>query len=660
MISHEYGHSLGLPDYYSTGSRETYGAWTLMATDYSQNIDVIGKKELGWLVPRVLEPGQRVAADWEDTKKDTNRIDWKRADGTPYTLSGPTVHNGEAYIANLPGRRLIDPALVPSGTHLWWSGSGNDFGCPPEAGHNLDLALPAVPGRDAEAHAELQVALGRRVGLRLRLRSVDHRRKTYKSYASAKSYTTPASQNPNGSACQTKYGNGITGSSASYAAGTQTVDRLAGNYGAPGFVDDEYDISDLIGKPGAALRFTYATDPGLARPGWFMDDVKIVADGKVIYSSDFENANDPALFNGGCNGSGLQTAAKCTHGWQYVAADQNSPAEHAYLLEMRDRSGFDFKGQGESDRGVFNFQPGVLLAYTDEDHGYGNVGTDDPPAQTPLDARPEPGSDTPNLDDAAFKQGDSYSDAGAGHTDNYAGPDGAANWVLKDDCLSFSVDALQGADVGPELQGRYDMKGTVTFRTTQKCGQFDYGNGAKSDGVPVGDAPAAPPQQSRPAGSARRDRAPRPRSRCSRPRSACKARSGEGPWTAELVPDRLPVVRGEDADGHVPAQEGRPCAGGPASRVQGGQAGAEAARAQGQAHVHAEDRAQGPEGRQLHAAAAGHAGGEDDDAQAAGDTDTLKRALKVSPGATVPGETAGAVIGSKQMTSAIFGAKTCA
>jgi len=118
VISHEYGHSLGLPDYYSTGSRETYGSWTLMATDYSQNIDVIGKTELGWLLPRVLEPGQRVAANWEDTKKDTNRIDWKRADGTTYTLTGPTVHNGEAYIANLPGRRLVDPALVPSGTHV--------------------------------------------------------------------------------------------------------------------------------------------------------------------------------------------------------------------------------------------------------------------------------------------------------------------------------------------------------------------------------------------------------------------------------------------------------------------------------------------------------------------------------------------------------------
>ena len=208
------------------------------------------------------------------------------------------------------------------------------------------------------------------------------------------------------------------------------------------FVDDEYDVSDLIGKPGAVLRFAYATDPGLARPGWFMDDVQIKADDQVIYDSDFETSSDAALYNGGCRES-LATAQRCTHGWQYVAADANSPAEHAYLLEMRDRSGFDAHGQGESDRGDITFDPGVLLAYTDEDHGYGNVGTDDPPAQTPLDSRPEPGSDTPNLDDAAFKAGDSFSDGGAGHTDNYSSGDG--NWVLTYGCLSFKVEPARRA-----------------------------------------------------------------------------------------------------------------------------------------------------------------------------------------------------------------------
>jgi M6 family metalloprotease-like protein len=498
VISHEYGHSLGLPDYYSTGSRETYGAWTLMATDYSQNIDVVGKKELGWLVPRVLEPGQHVASNWQDTKRDTGQIHWKRPDGTPYTLTGPGIHNGEGYVAPLPGRRLIDPALVPSGSHLYWTGSGNDFGCPPSGGHNLDLALPAVPA----GTKKLTLTFKSRWDVEwdfdygFVLSSTDNG-KTYASYPSAKGYTTAATQNPNANSCQQQYGNGITGSSGSYDAQTQTVDRLAGTYPAATFVDDEYDLTNLIGKPGSVVRFSYATDPGLARPGWFIDDVVIKADDKVLYSSDFETSGDPALYNGGCR-EGLATAQRCTTGWQYVAADQDSPAEHAYLMELRDRSGFDAHGQGESDRGDLTFEPGVLLAYTDEDHGYGNVGTADPPAQTPLDSRPEPGSETPNLDDAAFKAGDTFSDGGAGHTDNYTEGDG--NWTLKYGCLAFKVDRLAGTAVGPEVAGAYDLNGDVTFTTNPTCGRFDYGNGAVSEGLPT-QPPVTPPTQQRKPGA---------------------------------------------------------------------------------------------------------------------------------------------------------------
>ena len=42
------------------------------------------------------------------------------------------------------------------------------------------------------------------------------------------------------------------------------------------FLADSYDISDLVGRP-PVLRFSYATDPGLARPGWFIDDVDVTA-----------------------------------------------------------------------------------------------------------------------------------------------------------------------------------------------------------------------------------------------------------------------------------------------------------------------------------------------------------------------------------------------
>jgi M6 family metalloprotease-like protein len=146
VISHEYGHSLGLPDYYSSpgSGRETYGDWMLMATDKSQNMDTIGKKELGWLVPRVLKQGATQANGWRDTKINTHRIDWVQPNGQPYSLSGTGVNNGEAYVATLPARRILDPAKVPSGSHVWWSGSGNDFGCTPSSGHNLDIQIPGL------------------------------------------------------------------------------------------------------------------------------------------------------------------------------------------------------------------------------------------------------------------------------------------------------------------------------------------------------------------------------------------------------------------------------------------------------------------------------------------------------------------------------------
>jgi M6 family metalloprotease-like protein len=499
VISHEYGHSLGLPDYYSTGSRETYGTWMLMAEDHSQDMDVIGKKELGWLVPRVLEPGQtRTAAGWKDTKVNTHRIDWKQPDGTPYTLKGDGVDNGEGYVATLPGRQIIDPKLVPSGDHVWWSQSGNDFGCPPAGGHNLDIALPAL--RDVAPGTPVTLSFKSRWDIEWDydygfVLSTTDNGASYHSYPSQKGYTTAVTDNPNQNSCQGQYGNGLTGSSGSYQQGTQTVDRVAGNYPDAPFVDDAYDISDLAGKA-ATLRLSYATDPGLARPGWFIDDLTVKAGDQVIYSSDFESANDPALYPGGCR-EGLQTAQKCTDGWQYASASDGSPAEHAYLMEMRDRSGFDAHGMGEDDRDPpgITFQPGMLLAYTDENHGYGNVGTDDPPAQSPLDSQPQPGSDTPNLDDAAFTalSGDSrFSDSGDGHVDNYSDASRAdGQWRFDFDCLSFDVTRMAGQDIDPAAR---NLDGDVRFTTGQGCGRFDYGNGAPSAGEPT-QPPVTPPRQ---------------------------------------------------------------------------------------------------------------------------------------------------------------------
>ena len=177
-------------------------------------------------------------------------------------------------------------------------------------------------------------------------------------------------------------------------------------------MSDSYDISDLAGEPQGALRFSYATDPGLSRPGWFIDDVKVTVDpdgagpmpayGRPGHRlRDLGRSRPTRVFNGGCR-EDLTTASTCTQGWKYLTAGADSSQDHAYYLEMRDRSGFDLEGNGQIDRDPIGFTPGLYLSYTDEAHGYGNAGTDDPPAQSPLDSVPQPGESAPNLDDAAF------------------------------------------------------------------------------------------------------------------------------------------------------------------------------------------------------------------------------------------------------------------
>ncbi|MGI8901121.1 MAG: immune inhibitor A domain-containing protein, partial [Nocardioides sp.] len=380
VISHEYGHSLGLPDFYSLGGRETYGDWNLMATDKSQNMDIFSRQELGWVVPEVLEPGTAPTVEgWKDSKQDTNTLHWQTKGGTPYTLTGNNVDNAQAYVAKLPGRQLIDPAKFDTGdkatkSHAWWSGSGNDFGCAPEKGRNLDVVIPGLGDLPAGTKVKLEFKslwdIEWDYDYGFVLTSINGGEE-YTSHASEKSYTTPASTNPNANACQAKYGNGITGSSGSYEGnGSAQTDRLLSDYPPSVFLADSYDISDLAGVDNGVLRFSYATDPGLARPGWFIDDIKVTAtvDGRpeVLLDTDLEGEggpDDPSFFPGGCKDD-TSVASNCTVGWNYISSSAGAPADHAYYMELRDRSGFDESGKGENDRDAIDFAAGLSLVYT--------------------------------------------------------------------------------------------------------------------------------------------------------------------------------------------------------------------------------------------------------------------------------------------------------
>ena len=253
----------------------------------------------------------------------------------------------------------------------------------------------------------------------------------------------------------------------------------------PVFIADTYDISDLAGAKTPVLRFSYSTDPGLARPGWFIDDLVVTATTpsgkKVLLDADFEKTgghDDPRVFNGGCQAD--SPGGKCTQGWQYVKAGAEADFDHAYYLEMRDRSGFDLAGNGQIDRDPIGWQPGLYLSYTDEAHGYGNAGTDGPPAQSPLDSharRPAARRRTSTTRRSSQAAGrTSFSDSGKGHTSTTTPTrrQRVGQLGLRLQLPVFKVLSMRGQCNGP-ARANGDLTGNVRFSIGKGCGRFDYG-----------------------------------------------------------------------------------------------------------------------------------------------------------------------------------------
>ncbi|MBT8135622.1 MAG: tandem-95 repeat protein [Gammaproteobacteria bacterium] len=454
VVAHEYGHSLGLPDFYSTGGRETFGSWELMASDHFQFMTVFNRQEMGWIVPRPATDGVHTL---KESKIDTGTIEWTTEDGTPYTLTGPGIHNADALKVDLPKVRVIDE--VPSGTQAWHSGSGNEFGCAPEAGHNFDVYLPEMAnyaGSSVELSfqslyeiewdwdfAFLQVGVLTETGVEwTALPSLEG--------------TTLDNYNPNGWECYDRNGHGITGASRVDPTERNLLtnpNRATGSMPTPEWITDRFDLSAYAGQE-IIIRFTYFTDPAVAFRGWFVDDIKVQAGGDTIYASDFEGDEDGRLF---------------ASGWSHVNTSTGRDVDHAYYIEVRDRVSNDFDSKGQSDRGAPTWEPGVAILYTDENHGYGNTGVDNPPAQTIVDAVPDPGNDSPNLDDAAFTAdlGRNVFD-GCTHVDNYDTPNGL--WKLPEG-MRLEVDSLSGLSGNGVATG--NAQASLTLDVEPRC---DFAN----------------------------------------------------------------------------------------------------------------------------------------------------------------------------------------
>ncbi|RYC07221.1 immune inhibitor A domain-containing protein [Nocardioides zhouii] len=131
VFAHEFGHDLGLPDYYDTnGGDNGTSFWTLMSSGswlgHGPADQAIGttpglmgaeeKLELGWLDYTEVDPGEAYTANlgpsqhtYDDTSTEANESD-------------------QAVKVNLPDKKTVTPYTTPpEGTNAWWSGRGDNL-----------------------------------------------------------------------------------------------------------------------------------------------------------------------------------------------------------------------------------------------------------------------------------------------------------------------------------------------------------------------------------------------------------------------------------------------------------------------------------------------------------------------------------------------------
>jgi immune inhibitor A len=332
VFAHEYGHDLGLPDFYDTaGGDNGTGCWTLMSagswmshggTDgIGTTPDLMGPDErmfLGWLDYQTVNPGQS---------------------GT-YTLNpagSPTVarKTTQAVVVNLPDKSTTtDYTVPPDGGHAWWSGRGDNLS------NTLAHAVPAGGRVTVTASAWYQIEAG-----------YDY---LYGEYSTDNGQTwTPVGQAVDGS-----------------SNGRWTTLRYA------------YDAG---GKP-SLFRFRYQTDGGVNYAGAFLDQIAVKVGQTTALSDDVENGANGWTANGWKISTGSET--KVTP--QYYLLENRAYVGYDKTLQQGPYN-FDEAYTRPNWVEFFPYQDGMLVWYADKAYADNNTSQHPGHGQAlPVDARPKP------------------------------------------------------------------------------------------------------------------------------------------------------------------------------------------------------------------------------------------------------------------------------
>ncbi|WP_345752183.1 immune inhibitor A domain-containing protein [Microbacterium rhizophilus] len=278
VFAHEFGHDLGLPDYYDTAGGDNGTAfWTLMSSGSWLGH---GEGSIG-TTPNHMGPSEKLFLGWLDFE-----VVEPEADGT--VKLGPAFHantlGAQAAIVDLPdGEQFIEVGEAAEGTQHLYSGAGDNLdvtATSPEFTVPAGGTLTAQVSFDIEKDWDYAYLEASTDGT------------TWTPVATNLSTTTdPNGQNP---------GFGITGVTDGWTALTADLSAFAGET--------------------AQIRFHYWTDVAETRPGFQVDDIAV---GDALVTDD--GASDWTLegFERLENGGYLQ------------------PYGHYYIAENRVYGGYD-------------------------------------------------------------------------------------------------------------------------------------------------------------------------------------------------------------------------------------------------------------------------------------------------------------------------------
>lgn len=331
VFAHEFGHDLGLPDYYDTAGGENGTAfWTLMSSGSWLSRGAAANEGIG-TVPGGLGPEEKNYLGWLDY------TEVNPGDSGTYKL-GPSQNTytdaDQALKVNLPDSSRTENYVTPkAGTYSWWSGRGDDLS------NTLTRALTVPAGQSVTVTADIWYDIEE---------NYDY---LYAEYST------------DGGARWTQVGRPLTGTAAKWAGKRWSF------------------------KPGAEnvlFRFRYATDGGVNQAGAFLDNIVIKVGQSIVLTDGAEQGANGWTVDGWKASTGSETTTASRYylieNRQYVGYDatlQVGPYNFSEAITRPDWVEF------------FPFQNGMLVWLVDQ--GYTNNNVSQHPGvgyALPVDARP--------------------------------------------------------------------------------------------------------------------------------------------------------------------------------------------------------------------------------------------------------------------------------